>query len=753
MSEYRRILHNRKWLLILFTLTILNCCVYTEYVKAALNGMPAEVSRSVQYWKERISGLSAEEANEILNQGKEELSARQAASFLISAGLDNEENIEKYSQRYDNFKVIIEEERVASPQNQNADLFAIGYWLDTLQYFKTYPARTEMIRENAQKLINSSTFADPSSFAFRNIEKTVHDYERCGKISVSLHSDLFYRYLSDYRLSEVFVFLSILAAVCIISESDDHNISLLTASCSKGRRFFRSVQLVSLFAVSVISVLLIRVLLLFFSSYIFGEPADLNIYVQNYACFEHFTLPLKTGQYLLLSSVYEILSFFFVGCLFLVLLSLFQKQLSGASAITVLIFIEYLLSGKYGVNDKFYGLTSINIFSLVSFWSYIRQYHNFNVLSVPVSALKLTASFIIICTLFLMMIRVMKRPSMEGKRREIKIVHRIRQYREISRRTVPLSVSEFRKAMIYEKGVFVPLLLILLFSQIHPGAAIRDLYLAELTEKFYGRVSESTINEIRKEKTELEEKIMSSMAPELQDQYRLNAYVKLESRYSELLADDAKDPVFLVDETYMEYLFGERGRQYRLLGLYLSMISLALLLPCFTVSESGLYALTASSVSGRKKLFRSKQLIIIISAVLIFMIHTIRDLILLKEIPAELNISCFSYEAIRLDMPLYEFFVIILLYRLLGYLIISQVLLIADTYMTCYIPTASVNVIAVSSLITVITLILKRIGFFPGTATLARGVAAHPFVFLSVMLLSFGALCINAHYMKRNESL
>lgn len=752
MNEYKRILLNWKWIVILFLLSALNLLLYAEYVKATLNCTPQEASAAVHLRQDNIINLSAEEAEEQLNRGKEELNARQAASFLISVGMDTKENIRKYAERYENFEMIIDEVRSDMAENLNAGLFACDFWLETIPYFHDYSTRTDVIRENAEKLINSSAFSEPSSYAYRNIKKTVHDYERCEGIEVSLHSDLHLRFLKDYRPSEVFVLLSILTAVCVIKESDERNISILTDSCVNGRKPLHISQLISLFVISIISVLLMRVILLFFSSFLFHEPVEMDLYVQNYACFEHFTLPLKTGQYILLSSEYEIIAFFFAGCLLLGILSLFQSQLSGTAVIAILIFAEYLLFGKYGIHDKFYILSSVNIFSLVSFWTFIRRYLNFNLYTIPVSALSVSLAVIVICTVFFVGIRIFKRPHTERRRRRLKAVSAFRRYREDHRHVLPLWLSEFHKVMIHEKGIIIPVLLICMLGMIRPYSVPRDLYYCELAVKFHGPVSETVLDEIKREKAELEESIQTSANPDLQEQYYLNAYIKLESRYEELLSFEADDPVILTDETDMEYLYGENGKQYRMLSLLITMIVIGLLAPCFTVSEEGLYALHASTVSGRKKLFRNKQFVIALITLIIFMIHTSYDLILLQKIPDNLTVSCYSYEAIHIDKPLYEFFVIILLYRLIGYLILSQILLITNTYAKRYILCASINAVIALVLIGVFSFI-SRADIFPRTISIVGRFAAYPMSFLLALTVVLLALILYGYELKRNEKL
>ena len=260
------------------------------------------------------------------------------------------------------------------------------------------------------------------------------------------------------------------------------------------------------------------------------------------------------------------------------------------------------------------------------------------------------------------------------------------------------------------------------------------------------------LDEIKKERGELEKNIQISMSDDLQKQYYLNAYIKLEARYEELLSFEVKDPVILTDETDLEYLYGESGKQYRMLSLLISMIAIGLLAPCFTISEEGLYALHASAVSGRKKLFQNKQLVMVLLTLIIFMIHTGRDLILLKKIPDDLTVSCFSYEAIHTDRPLYEFFAIILIYRLIGYLTLSQIFLITDTYAKRYIPCASVNAVTVFAL-TGMSSLINGAESFPGTVTLPAVFGAHPVPFLPALTAALTILILCGYELKRNEKL
>ena len=753
MNEYFRIIFNRKWIAILLLLVLTDCFLYTKSVKTDLNCLPAEASDAVEHLRDRINGLPYEKAMEILNQENEALNARQAAAFLISMNMDQEENIQRYKAKYENFEEILNDLQSGKLSlTADAEQYAVSYWLEVYPYYSGYSDRMEAIRENAEKLKNSSTFSDPHSFVFRNIEKTVTDYARCETIRISPHSDLMFRFLRTYRISDVFVLLSILAALCIIKESDERDLSILIDSFPGGRMKFHLIQLFALFTVSAVSVLCLRLFPVFFSSFLFAEKMDMNIYVQNYACFEQFTLPVKTGTYLMISAAYELFACVFCGCLFLAALSLFEKPITGASLIAVIIFAEYLLSDRYGIHDKYYYLSVANLFSLTSFWTFVNRYQNINVLSYPVSLPVLLSAVILTGTLILMYIRIHKRPQMIRKKRSLKLTAAFRRFREKNSAIHSLPFYEMKKAGIYEKGLMIPLLLIALLAMIRPYEVPRNSYLKELTDKYSGPVNESVLNEISLEREYYEERIRTSAYPETEDIYYLNAAVRLQARYEELLLCEAGDPVVLTDETDIEYLFGDSGSRYRMLSLLLVLTAAALLTPCFTITENSLRSIHLTAVSGRIKLFRSKQKILLCMVFLIFVIQAVRDLILLKKIPDDLSVSCMSYEAIGLDIPVYEYFSSILLYRLLGLVILSETLLFLDTYMKSYIAAASFNIAAaVSSALTGIVFGIH--GICPGTVTMGNIVIAHPLISFTVMILISVILYFCSYYMKRNEKI
>ncbi len=559
--------------------------------------------------------------------------------------------------------------------------------LEQLSYPGEYEEYLEQIKKTADDLSEVSLFADESSFAYKNIQKTLKDFSPVYDAEITVGPDiavtsLFTDAWSDYM---ILIFVMILC-VCLTAERKNGPWGLIHAA--PGGRFVLTVKrLTILLTGSILSCILLfggKVLL---AGYLYNGMDNMDRTIQSIEMFSNVPTVMTVGKFFVFYLLMKIAGTFVIGmCLWAILSAISNTNLSFVAG-AFFLSAEYLCFKVIPDSFLIVPLKYINIFSFIEYVSVFRKYLNINLFGSVVEVNHMISIIlpiaIILLIALLILIHENKKPVSDQNilLRFWDRISRKLSYHLASGKMIP---TEYYKTLLIQKGILL-LAILMIFQYLYAKAPPReyqagDQFLSYYKAKLEGPVNDDTLQFLNEEagrlNNELSELDNSEAASFMREEIlsKLHAVTSLSAKTDELISiqESRNIQAYILETSLYDAIFNDNVFGYQRKTALLVILFIVLLLSgVFSYeNQSRMNTLLRTGVRGREKLWRVKILISLSLAAVVCAavygtelilalqqygnLHSteapIQSLSLFSDVPVHISISSFTclFYALRL---------------------------------------------------------------------------------------------------------
>ncbi|MGN0502307.1 MAG: hypothetical protein ACI4HN_05235, partial [Ruminococcus sp.] len=648
--ELKKVLNKRIFLIVLALCLVINGFLLYSSQNTEENNLRLTYSDEYGKMLDEYSSMPLDDAKKQIDN---ELLAYEISGRLESlAQADNEELIESYTSE-------LEEYRKSNPEayKKAVEMSESGeesFWKNSflydisqqIEYINSYPDFISEMYDRAKAQSASSIFGDENSFSYKNLYKTADDYSGLKDTQLSLVNSDSFTAMVKYGLTDFFV-IAVVLLICIYLfgyERDKGLYSLIR--CTKFGRFKTIIaKLAVLFVLSAVVSVLFVLSDFSVNTFLYGST-DLSVNVQSISEFRNCTLPVTSGQFLLLFVLAKIIGIFVVSSLLALVFICFSSSaamyLTGLGAVGA----EYLLYTLIGQNSFLNLLKYINIFYILDGGEFFGSYLNLNIFSNAVTSVPIVlavfGAVFVLCAVFSCVV-FCKRNQQKKANVFSKLFEKIKsKFFRINGSTGVLK-GEIFKFTVQNKMAVVFVLLVLFavvssfgtvrypYSQVSDAdykaymeylegdiTSEKENYIAEQQQYFDGlrqRLDEITVN------TELSESTKQAMSKSIENILNSKgvAFERVCEQYSRLLElkESGVDARFIDENIYSTFV-SSKTREWNDFAL-LCLILLIAVPYVFSVEyRNGMINLFRPTRNGKTKLFIRKIAVLFMFTLLSF---------------------------------------------------------------------------------------------------------------------------------------
>ena len=354
-------------------------------------------------------------------------------------------------------------------------------------------------QSDAQSILSSLSHNGESDFVTRNHKKTTKDYGNLGNVKLRSGENRGILAAADYKVTDLLLMIAPLLLILELNAETDSAVSALTRTTKRGRVPLCAWQTLAVFLLSAASVLCLYGGNLLYTAAYYGAP-DLTRAIQSLPEYKLCSLRISVGGYFLASGLLKAAALTVIALTVRLLLARFHAVIGWA--ISAGIFgSAFLLYRLILPTAKINHLKFLNIFAVLDADIFFRQYCNLNWFGYPsgfrTDMLLLVSSFLLLLTLFSLLLVGYCRPMKSGRNAEI-LKERFARFFTMHQPCHSLFGFEGWKLLIGQRAVFVllaaGLMGVSLYQDIHLYAPANPD-----TQGFYSRFGgEVTLEKIRK---------------------------------------------------------------------------------------------------------------------------------------------------------------------------------------------------------------------------------------------------------------
>ncbi|WP_066890001.1 hypothetical protein [Clostridium nigeriense] len=650
--------------------------------------------------------------------------------------------------------------RYKNSKELDEDLILLNYIKENINYINSYDEFLNNVKSNKDKMLKFSIFNKKGSFSYNNIIKTANDFEKMEGLNLSLIYGKGVEAIMEYKIVDIIsmVLVFLLSFYIFQYERDKGLLNLIKANKNGRKKTIVSKIYLHIITITILSIILYGGIFML-SKFLFGF-GNLKVPLQSLEIFKTSILNINLDGFLILYFIYKIIINIFIG-LFIAYMFTKVKNTMKVILYTIAIFLISIIT--YNILPE---ISSLNFFKYINLYSYLNAYNilgnyiNISIFNRAISLKEFTLiSLGVLIPLFIWInihIYMNKEENKNDFNKNILVINR---FTDKIFSTVKITFFETYKLFILNKGIII--LLILLFIGLNK---IKDNYYfidinkgvyLNYINKFNGELTEEKEKAILKEKYTFDN--YSEIYSDLSKKLKNNEISEEEYNIQILELDDILKnylgfSIFFNQylnikntEVNNKYLLNELSARNLFLNTNtsLNLGILAALALIITVNSIFSYdyrnnsiKLIRTTLKGRKDIFKSKfSLNIILSLIVsIFTILPIyfqtKNMLGINYLEANIkNIS--FYQNINLNLNTLQFLFLNLLFRVIGFILISLIIMLISIYLK-----DTIKSIILSAIIILLPLIIE----FKGITTL-RFLSFNN-VFLSFNSFSFTNGCI-----------
>lgn len=565
-------------------------------------------------------------------------------------------------------KEYIKSEKESIKQSQDIPLFdkikSLEYIEKEINAIESYPEYRQSIYDKYEENQDISIFADENDIQNEYMKKIVEKYDKLHLTSpMKLQKTMGIQVLFDYYTGDILgiVMLIYLVSVVFIQEDKSGKTEFANTMIKGKTSLFLSKCVTVFCSISIFTVLVFLINLIVSSAFIGNISFDYAIQsVPNY-----YTVPyaLNIWQYMILSLLFKILAYFVLFSIAIIVTKVLSSQIITALTVGVTVIISIWFKENLlgqGIQDI---LKHINVWAFLRGKTIINNYDLIRFNSFILEIYIVVFAVLIFClVLFALTLKVKK----------VEKLLRFRIQRKIKRKPHKLLFYEMKKMWIYQYGIFVFILFIIvqgiIVSNYEKSITTTEYYYQSYINQIGYTITEDTDIKISAEQKRLED-IENQLAVE-KDKYKQMALSKqLECKdgfnmYVQRVNSirQGNKPQYILNDVTYNILFEFTSVSKMIVVLL--CLSLGFVVPSIFYKEKdvGIDSLQKTMINGSKKVWNYKlfallSYIIIMNIIFaVFSLYKIsRDSTAILKAP----ISClFRYWTFKLNIPIYLFFVL-----------------------------------------------------------------------------------------------
>lgn len=641
MKELRRILSNRRLLLGLILIILLNaflfvreqfeknygldCTLPTSSILVFDGSIPTSESINAKAayahyldWIEKTKSLPLSEAIYTLEQEKTRL-----IDILSEADLD----------------VKLEYIAVNNLLTQTEYLTGYSDWLNTIQ-------------KNKDNMLAFPIFNDPNTFSGRNIIKTADEFEKLQGVNLTLGADGAIEALMSFPLTDYFLLVILLLFSISFLEERKKGLWSVMHAVPNGRLRLAAHRMAILFGVSVFGVLLLYGINLVIGFSLYGGIHDLGRTLQSVELLGRLPMLGTIGGFLIRYFLLRIDTAFFVSLLLWLLVTAVNNVKYTIIVAAGVLVAEYSLYTFLPVQNGLNGLKYFNLFTYISQSDLCTNYLNIDLFGYPLGIRSISQLALLPLCLLLaaicILIHCCKKPMTE-KDLLGRAAYGINSVTDKGLRHLRLFGMELHKTLWIQKDIVILALFVYLAVGLSFTANITIYNPAEVAARQYttelaGEITDDTFARINDIEAELEQTIADYVDAKLAyengeitgDQLNVYAYYDgiactnqeglnmVRGRAEELFRLGAAKGFtpWLIEQTPFESVFGSAAQSNQHKAAVIAVLALTLLLAGNMAYErqSGMTFLLGATPKGRGALLIRKIIVAVLAATVVWAI-------------------------------------------------------------------------------------------------------------------------------------
>ncbi len=349
----------------------------------------------------------------------------------------------------------------AGPENA-ANYNASQLLLNQVKYIQESKNRYASIKENAEQMLQSSLFADKSSYAAKNIIKTAKDYEKTSSLNLKLFNEEWLNSWIERKETNIFILIVVFYTVLQFFSERKNGLWQMIHSLKRGRFELALTRLGILMLISVISVVIFYGSLWLLASVIYGK-AGLSVLLQSSSQFSDCVFPMTVLKFLFIICFNKIFAAFVCGLILWAFLQLFSKPNIAMGVMGLSCAVEYICYTQISDLSNLKVLKYCNFVPLFDIENLYRKYLNINVVGTPVHIITFLYIFLGIFVLLLPVIVLLFSTKVYREKRIISFgkLKNIKKWCWKGMRHTSLLVHEGYKVLIPLFGIWILLFALL----------------------------------------------------------------------------------------------------------------------------------------------------------------------------------------------------------------------------------------------------------------------------------------------------
>ena len=526
-----------------------------------------------------------------------------------------------------------------------------------IEYIISYQENNQAILENANRIKKFSALVS-NAYTLKNINKTYSDYSKIQDVIPVITNTLgFDRYvLFIPKLSAFVIFIMIYIMFNLHKEYDKGEI--LFSYSAKNGRFIFALKRNLLYVGIIFTLLTVFNLIIFIIASLLYGFVDLDAPIQSSMLFSDCVRPYSIIFFCVINIIVIGIGLSFIILFFNTLLNVIRNRYIALVITLIIFFVEWRFSLILQNNSFRRLIANVNIYRIIDFSTYFRNYQNVKLFNQPVSS-----DTLMVCLVFFLFVVIFFISGIVYSRRHpfsrVRFA-KIKEFFELIRGKI-LSKLNFTGLEIYKilfrnkKIVFVILILIgeiVLIHMTQVNFPDRQKKLDNIYSQYGGENLElfnSFLDSFQQENGELVKQLEEievntdnyeeTLSKSMQLEAKINENEKLMKEFNTILKyKDRIKTEYGVDT----YIMSDRGYDeiignnsiIREVGITLALIIISVVLASgFFLEErkSEVVKLLVSSKFGLKKIYSKKLFIISLIIIIYYLVITLVDILYLNK--------------------------------------------------------------------------------------------------------------------------
>lgn len=643
--ELFKILKNKKFIAAVILLLLLNCVFFYITQQKNLKEFDINIDAYSRVFSENSYIFSEDSAKETVIEKNNEIQIIKSFADAEKLKAENAEEYEYYAQEeaalITEYPSLYREYKEGKYLDEELSALTDFYshFAYQAEYQNDYQSYIDSIAENSRELTSKKLFSDKTSFSYKSIQKTAHDFSKNRDLQLKLVNDLPVSAVLNYNIGDFVLIL--LCVFIVIIFTAEKNVNILINTCRNGRMMLKIKQLPVLLLFSLLISSLVYISEILIALKIYNAPLDFSAPIQSADMFSDCVLHISILQLIVANIIFKAAIAVMTASLMWLLISLNSNIILDCGIAGAIAAAELLLYKNISEQSSLSFLKTFNIFSLFDYSS-ITEYSLISVFSVPVRAEKIIwiiVLFITVCVAVLVIISSKRNYPVKTPSNVFTFLQRILKYLN----TVYLKIQgavyagryETFKLMHIGKGILVVAVFFLIIGfSFNTNTLVfspEETFLNDYYEEYGGKLSSAVYDSIDKMQSESQavEKEFNAKSKQFADgeisfeEYELalaknDAYdtqrkavevLREQVGRIEVLKEKGIEPV-LINEAGYNSLFSPLSNQSELLLLLCAVI--IIFSSAFSIEKaSNMLSLNHCAKNGRQNLYLKKILCVI----------------------------------------------------------------------------------------------------------------------------------------------